>query len=256
MRRPSTVLAIASGKGGVGKSVAAANLAVRLAAAGHRTALIDAAFGQGACSVLLNESPRATVLDVTLGRATYADALHPTAYGFDLVEAVAEDGVPGHERPPLFATMDRLIDQLRPDYRYILIDAPSGTEDTVRWALDRADLGAVVVVGEPTAIADAYRLCKLTWQAAPSYPLGLIVNFADEAEEARSIADRFAVITEKFTGRAPFYLGWLPFDAAIRRSVREQRPFALSPGPATSALDALAGVLVQGRSRSLIPQRN
>ena len=227
MKRESTTVAIASGKGGVGKSVAAVNLAETLLAQGHRTALVDVDFGQGACAVLLNEAPRADALALARHAATPDEVLHEAASGLTLVQGVAEaDGARGWE-DALYAALDDLLGRLRRDHAFILLDAPAGTGTAVRWAFDRADLGALVLAGEPTAIADAYRLAKLVWHEAPAYPMGALVNFADDEEDARSVADRFGEVTERFTGQAPDYLGWIPFSLGrppVRPRAAPRRP--------------------------------
>jgi flagellar biosynthesis protein FlhG len=246
MKRRSTVVAIVSGKGGVGKSVTAVNLAETLAVMGERVALLDADFGQGACGILLNESPPASVLDLALGRVELDDVLHPTRSGFTLVQAVAEPGQADGHHEALYRTLDWLLKELRHTHTFVLIDAPAGTEGPVRWALDRAQLGLMVIVGEPTAIADAYRLCKLLWQRAPHYPLGCVVNFADTEAEARSVADRFAELTHHFLHHRPMYLGWVPFSAQVRQSVHRQQPAVQSPGPVRNAFQRLAEALVRG----------
>lgn len=253
MKRDSTILAIASGKGGVGKSVVAVNLAEVLAAEGRRVALVDADLAQGACAVLLNESPEASVMDLVQLKARTTQVLHETAAGMTLVQSATEPGeIDGHESA-LYGSLDDLLRRLREQHEFILIDAPAGLDGPVRWALDRADLGTLVLVGEPTAISDAYRLAKLIWKKDPTYPLASIVNFSDTAQEAQSVADRFEAVTQRFTGQAPTYLGWVPYDEQVRHSVRTQTPATRTPGAIRDAFMNLSQVLIQGRRIELEP---
>ena len=247
MKRSSTILAVVSGKGGVGKSLVSVNLAEILCAEGHRVALVDADFGQGACAVLLNETPEATVLDHLHSGHPAGALYHRTASGLTLVQAVAEPGRAEAYRHRLYQRLDGLLEDLRAEHTYIVIDTPAGTEGPVRWALDRADLGLVVLVGEPTAVADAYRLVKSIWEKDPAYPLGLVVNFAEDEAEAQSIAERFGTITTHFTGQETMYLGGVPFSEAIRQSVRRQQPAVHDPGPVRDAFRSLARTLARGR---------
>ncbi len=253
MKRESTIIAITSGKGGVGKSVVAVNLAETLASEGHRVALVDVDLGQGACALLLNETPAASVMDVLRHTARTPQVLHQTAGGLTLVQVAAEAGEAAGRERALYAALDELLAHLRRTHHFVVLDAPAGTDGAVRWALDRADLGVLVVVGEPTAVADAYRLARLTWQHDPAYPLASVVNFADTAEEAQSVADRFATLTEHFTGQAPLYLGWVPFSPRVRQSVTMQEPAVRTPGPVRDAFEALSATLVQGRQPVLEP---
>lgn len=247
MKRHSTVVAVASGKGGAGKSVVATNLAEMLVLQGRSVALLDADLGQGACPILLNETPRGSVTDVARRRALVQDILHRTSSGITLVQGASEPSLPVQQDARLFEAMDAMLAHLRSSHEYVVIDTPAGTEGTVRWALDRADLGLLVVLGEPTAIADAYRLAKLVWQAEPEYPMGVVVNFSDSEAEARGVAERFGHVTEHFTGRVPNFLGWVPFSTQIRQSVQEQTPAVRIPGPVQEAFEQLTETLVHGR---------
>lgn len=249
MKRTSTTLAIASGKGGVGKSVVAVNLAETLTRHGHSVALIDADVGQGACSVLLNEDPPHTVADLVRLDADVDDVGHETVAGVTLVQSAREpDGfVTEQQSAVIHLSLDEVLQAMRHAHDFVLIDTPAGTKSTVRWALDRADMGALILVGEPTAIADAYRLAKMIWAADPAYPLGSIVNFADSADDARSITERFGAITHRFTGQRTSHLGWVPFTPAVRTSVQCQTPAVRRHEALRRAFDDLAGVLAKGR---------
>ncbi len=245
MKLQSTTLAIASGKGGVGKSIVSVNLAETLADMGYRVALVDVDFGQGACSLLLNESPEASVLEYAQHTVLKEQVVHTTSEGITLIQGALDPARVGTHMRLLFEKLDGFIHALRQTHDYILLDTPAGTEGAVRWALDKADLGILVLVGEPTAISDAYRLARMVWEIEPNYPLGAVVNFADTEAEAKSIADRFGKVTEHFTGRVTKYLGWVPFSAQIRRSVNNQHPAIRTEGPVKNAFHSLAHNLMQ-----------
>lgn len=248
----SDILTLASGKGGVGKSIVAANLAEALAHEGRRVALIDADFGQSALPVLLNETPSVTVLDTVQTGADPTEALHETDTGVTLVQAAdhpmahLESAPTGAWHDDLYAALDGLIERLSAPCDHILVDTSAGTDGPVRWALDRADVGVLVLVGEPTAVADAYRLAKLLWTADPDYPLATVVNYAEDEDDAEGIAERFGAITTRFMGTAPRFLGWVPYAHSIRQSVSTQTPVVRSAGPARDAFAALAQSVVQG----------
>lgn len=246
MEVTTNTIAFASGKGGVGKSVVAVNLAETLARNGHSVALLDADLGQSNCHILLNEAPDATVHDTMLDKSPHRGAVHETEAGITLVQAAPHsherDRTVGHA---LYEEMDEVLGDLRDEHDYVLIDSPSGSGGPVRWSLDRADLGALVLVGEPTAVADAYRLVKLLWTADPDYPLGVIPNFVDDEAGARGTAERFGAVTTRFLDQSPGMLGWVPFARSVRRSVSEQRPVVRTEGPIREAFTRLAHTIVQ-----------
>ncbi len=251
MRRSSTVFSVVSGKGGVGKSVVSVNLAETLARDGFRVALLDADIGQGACDVMLNEEPGPSLADVATRIVTLNEACRKTASGLTLVEAARDHAELPRDRSRMFPVLDEAVDHLARHHEYVIIDTPAGCGDVVRWALDRTDLGVLVLADEPTAIADAYRLVKLAWSHDTELPLAAVVNFSETHEEAASVADRFGVITQRFTGRAPYYVGWVPFSPQVRTSVREQAPASRHAGPIRTAFDNIAAALVEGEMASV-----
>lgn len=243
---PATVVAVVSGKGGVGKSLLTANLAHTLAQGGARAAVLDADAGQGAQGILFNCTPNASVLDWAEGRAHAEDVTQRTPGGVTLVQA-ATHAVAAPSQT-LYDGLDDALGALRASHDFVLLDAPAGTDGLVRWALDRADLGLLVVVGEPTAIADAYRLARMVWAMDPAYPMGQVVTFADDQADAESVAERFAQVTTDLVGQAPAYLGFVPYSPAARRSVREQRLAVTQDAALGSAFALLAAVLQSGRT--------
>ena len=244
------VFAVVSGKGGAGKSTLAVNLAESLAGAGYRAALLDADLGQGSCSTLLNEAPAATATAFASGAVPLDGLLHATASGLTLVVGSTTEA-PDAPDAPLFGALDAVLAHLGQSHDVVIVDAPAGMGPAVRWALDRADAGVLVLVGEPTAITAAYALAKMVWQAAPDYPFLSVVNAADTDADAAQTAERFAALTTQFLGAAPTPLGWIPYDAHVRAAVHAQTPAArLSP-----ALRGAFGGLVAGLAPLLPPAR-
>ena len=244
-------MTITSGKGGVGKSLVSVNLAEKLVALGHRVALVDADFGQGACPILLNEQPGGSVLGMVRHESRKTDVLHKTQSGLTLVQAVDDSAGADRFEDKVFDQLDRLLSALKRTHTFIIIDTPAGMGNPVRWALDRADIGLLVLVGEPTAIADAYRLVKLVRATEPKYPLGTVINFAENEDEATDISARFSKITAHFTGQETMFFGWVPFSPEMRRSVNEQHPAIYTPGAVTEAFTNLAQRLIHGKVEAL-----
>ena len=239
---PGLILAVVSGKGGVGKSTLAVNLAETLAEAGRRVALVDVDLCQGSCATLLNEEPAASAIAATTGAVALDRVPHTTASGLTLVmagSAARPDGVPD----TLYDTLDDALDAAARSHDVVLIDAPAGIDASVRWALDRADAALLVLVGEPTAVTGAYTLAKTVWQAVPEYPFLSLVNAADTDADARQTTERFAELTTQFLGAAPQPLGWIPYDAHVRAAARAQTPAVRRSAPLRAAFAGLAAEL-------------
>ncbi|NNE69669.1 MAG: P-loop NTPase [Rhodothermales bacterium] len=219
------VVTVVSGKGGVGKSVVAVNLAVSLAREGRRIALIDADAGQGSCAYLLG-------------------------HGSD-VRLVSPD--PSLDAGEALDFLESSLIQLRDWADLVLIDAPAGIGTLVRWALDRSDSGLLVLVDEPTAVADAYALVKMTWRLDPAFPFAGVVNMADSAVEAADVVERFSSLTSHFLDRKILYAGWVPFSDAMRQSVRRQVPAAATDRAMSRVFGDLAGRVRCGVFPTLAP---
>ena len=241
------ILAVVSGKGGVGKSTVAVNLAETLAAAGRAVALLDADPCQASCATLLNEEPGASLAAVARGAVPIERAFHTTPSGTTLVCAGATPDDPD----PWFDALDEAVALAGRLHDVVLIDAPAGVGPEVRWALDRADAGLLVLVGEPTAVRGAYALAKTVWQAEPEYPFLSVVNAADTGADADQTSERFGALTTQFLGRRAAPVGWIPYDAHVRAAVRDQVP-AVRRSP---VLRAAFGGLAEGVGAFAIPGR-
>lgn len=220
----SFIVAIASGKGGVGKSVVTVNLAESLVKLGYRVALLDADLGLSNCAALINESSPGTVVDVMRGKSNLQDVILSTKGGYTMVTGADEPDADNLDWSVLYPKMDQVLRKLRMENDFILIDTPAGASDLSFWALDRADMGLLVVVGEPTAISDVYRFSKFVLEVDPTYPFAAVVNFAEDENDAQNVLKRFNTIVNHFMKREFPYLGFLPMDDLVRRSVSDQIP--------------------------------
>lgn len=230
----AAVISVVSGKGGVGKSVVAANLALHWARSGHRVGLIDADLGQASCALLLG--PCAD--EVRLVSGLPEDTQQATGWGDSRAVSLALDGP---------------LTQLAGEVDFIVLDAPAGLGSGVRWALDRSDASLLVLVDEPTAVADAYALCKMVWRLDPGYPLASVVNMADGPGDAQDVAHRFSALTGHFLNRKVLYAGWVPFSGDIRRSVRIQTPAVDWSPELTAAFSGLGESIRCGVFDSMAP---
>lgn len=240
--RLAQALAISSGKGGVGKSTVAVNLAVMLSRMGRRVALLDADMGTANADVLCNVMPVHTLAHVVSGRREIEDIAIQAPGGFSLIPGASGlaqmAALSGHER-------QRLIDQfakLEQSYDVLLIDTGAGIGPSVLNFLTAADRALIVTTPDPTAITDAYALVKTAHRQHPELDARLLVNQANDAEDARQVYTRVANVCRKFLGLDVPYAGCLLSDVFVRDSIRNRRPFALDTrqNNSTMAISALA----------------
>ncbi len=217
------IIATVSGKGGVGKSMASVNIAGTLQNMGYSVGLVDADIGMSNCATLLNEQTDATVMHWVRGECGLEDLPHDSD-GLTLVTGSDEPGQNDRDLELLMEAMDQVLIAMAEDYDIIVIDTPAGSGELSLWALDRAQLGMILLVDEPTAISDVYRFCKYILSIDPTYPFASVVNFASDETTASSIHHRFNTILQYFMNQEISYLGFIPDSDLIRRSVQKQTP--------------------------------
>lgn len=240
--RLAQALAISSGKGGVGKSTVAVNLAILLSRMGRRVALLDADMGTANIDVLCNVMPVHTLAHVVAGRREIEEIVIQAPGGFALIP-----GASGLAQMAALGSAERhrLIDQfarLQQAYDVLLIDTGAGIGPSVLSLLAAADRVLIVTTPDPTAITDAYAVIKTAHRLCPSLDARLLVNQANDLEEAHQVYTRVANVCRKFLGMDLPYAGGMLSDPIVRESIRQRRPFALDlrQTQATNTLSALA----------------
>lgn len=238
--RPSNRLAhsiaVTSGKGGVGKTTVAVNLAVQLASMGRRVILLDADIGTANVDVMCNVVAQNTLAHVVAGRKELQDIVVDAPGGFRLVPGcsglahMAE--LSTHERDRLTAQMRRLESSAD----VLLIDTGAGVGPNVLSFCLAAERMLVVTTPEPTSITDAYAVIKSVASQGRSIDVRLLVNMVRDEHEARVVFSRVANVCQRFLELSPNYAGYVVSDSHVSRAVRKRRPFVMeSPGAKASA---------------------
>jgi len=229
------VIAIASGKGGVGKTNLAVNLAVAAAQAGQRVILVDADFGLANADVLCGLNPARRLDPVAFepragGQSpSLADWLIDAPGGWRLLPASA-GLVAMAELPPAHrARLVRGLDELATSADLLIIDSAAGVGRTVLSLAQAADLCIIVVTPEPTSIADGYATLKAIHLAGGSggARVGLVVNQARDQAEATRTRARINAVAERFLDQSVPLLAWLAQDPAVGDAVRARIPLLL-----------------------------
>ncbi|MFI4873434.1 MAG: AAA family ATPase [Phycisphaerales bacterium JB061] len=222
------LIALASGKGGVGKTYTSISLATAIADMGQRTVLVDADFGAANADIMLGLAPlrrldECFVKGFSRGHSVGDIAIESGA-GFRLIP-----GPVGMGRPPAAADRNRLLasySQLHDDTDVVLMDCSAGVGPCVLDLVSAADLSVIVLTPEPTSIADAYALVKsLIRKQGPqaAETLGLVVNQTESRSEAERVHRRIAAVAHRFLGVTLPLLGRIPADKSVSRGIRAQR---------------------------------
>lgn len=246
-RRPAVrSLALVSGKGGVGKSALAANLALAFARARKRVLLVDGDLSLANADLLLGMVPRQNLGDVVLGNAPIEDVVMETPDGILLLPAASgiEElaDLDDFRREQLLRELSKL--EQRADL--LLFDLGSGIGRQTIHLARAADRVLVVTTPEPTAFADAYATIKVLARGRLRSVPALVVNMARTPDEGRETARRIRAVAERFLGLKPEFLGAIPYDEAMPRAVRSQEPLLrIYPHcPAAKEMERLAGSLL------------
>jgi flagellar biosynthesis protein FlhG len=217
-------LAITSGKGGVGKTNIAVNLAVSLARLQNRVAILDADFGLGNVDVMLGLAPPRHLGHLLAGEAAIHDVLVDGPGGIRIIPA--SSGL--RELTALSQRQwDRLnagLEEIREELDFLLVDTGAGISNNVIDLLTSVERVMIVTSPEPTAIVDAYALLKVLTVADPTREVGVLVNAVRDAGEAEIVFRQLEVAAKRFLHRRLSSFGHITNDPLVRESVLLQKP--------------------------------
>lgn len=236
------VLAIASGKGGVGKSNMSANLGRILATRKKSVMLMDADLGLANLDVLLGVRPRYDLFHVIDGSRGIEEVIVREPGGVMLVPASS-----GVERmaclsPAEHASLVRAFSELSLPVDVLLIDTAAGINDSVITFSQASHEVVVVVCDEPASITDAYALIKVLGREHGIKRFQVISNMVKSADHGLRLYEKLSAVADQYLGICPGYLGHVPFDESLRIAVRRQRP-VVDEFPACKSVMALQRIV-------------
>ena len=246
--RSRRTIAIASGKGGVGKSNVALNLSILLSAAGNRVALVDADLGLANLDVLIQTDVRANLSHVIADRRELEDIVIDLPSGVQFVPGASGLGKLAQLSEFQRAQLLQELTALEADNDIVVIDLGAGIGPTVMQFATSADMLVVVTTPEPTAITDAYAVIKVASQSKFEGQITLLVNFASDRYEARTTYQRISDVARQFLNTKLFDGGYVLRDPKVSEAVCRREPFVLAyPRCAASrCIATLATKLCQG----------
>ena len=247
--RPLRVISIASGKGGVGKSTLAVNLAIALSRMGQKVLIFDADFGLSNIDVMFGISAKYNISHFLSGKCSIYDTMQ-TGYEdvkfisggsgvFELLN-IGEHGV-NQLISGLFEMPSEGI-----HFDYILCDVGAGINDNIIRVILASSETIVVTTTEPTAILDAYALVKTIMKRDNSHPLHLLINKCETKKEAQRVSEGFTEVIGRHLGKNINPLGLIMYDHNVPLSIKRQVPITVSdPECGTSqAIDQISRTLI------------
>ena len=220
-------IAIASGKGGVGKTSLAVNCAVKLSSDGKKVALLDADFGMANSHILLNQKIEHSVNDLLEKKLSIEDVILETPTGLKLI--------PGGSGVLELLNLDsqmrweiiRSLDLLKEDLDILVVDTPAGASDASIEFAAACDAVVVVLVPEPTSFMDAYSFIKALYLEKKFAAVSIVVNLAKNEKAARQSYESFKKIVTKFLTVNVQFVGWLPESNTLAGSIVARKPAVL-----------------------------
>jgi len=248
-QRAQNIVAVASGKGGVGKTWFAITLTHALARRGQKALLFDGDLGLANVDIQLGLMPKYDLGSVVSGKLTLPQATMPyTSGGFDVIAGRSGSG--SLANIPM-SRLQILTDDLRltaDNYDRLILDLGAGIEKSIRSLTRCAGTILVVTTDEPTALTDAYAFIKLSAAETSSADIRIVVNAANSTREGERTYNTLLKACQGFLKISPPLAGVIRRDTRVREAIRNQTPILTRSPNAEAAIDveAIADRLLAG----------
>ncbi len=222
------VIAITSGKGGVGKTNVAANLAICLAAARRKVTIIDADFGLANLDLIFNVRSGKTIAHLASGRKSIDELVVPVRGGVSLVCGVSGmcelAQMTDFQRNHIIKELARLEDE----NDIIIVDTGAGISSNVLSFCESADHTIIVTSPEPTSMTDAYAMIKTLSKRGSGVKLSVLVNMVESRNHARKVYRKLADTSRKFLSVSITDAGYILYDNSVSSAVQRCEPVVLA----------------------------
>ena len=223
-QRPVRVITVTSGKGGVGKSNVAVNLAMAMIDTGKEVMIMDADLGMANVDVMLGLSPKFNLSHVINGEMQLEDILLDGPGGLKVVPAASGAQVMAGLTPTQHAGIIRAFSELHQNLDVLIVDTAAGISDSVITFSKASQEVVVVVCDEPASITDAYALIKVLNRDHGLHRFRILANMVANSQQGRELYEKIARVTDRYLYVELDYMGCVPFDQAVKRAVQRQAP--------------------------------
>jgi flagellar biosynthesis protein FlhG len=220
---PVQVIAVTGGKGGVGKSNVSVNMSIALAEMGRRVVLLDADLGLANIDVLLGITAKNNISNVLNGEISLRDVLVNGPGGVRIIPAASGTQEMATLQPEEHAGLIRAFSTISDQLDVLVVDTAAGIGDGVVSFVKASQEVVVVVTDEPTSITDAYALIKLLNKDHGLFRFRILANMVKTPQEGHNLFAKLTKVTDRFLDVALQYVGSIPFDESVKRSVQRQK---------------------------------
>jgi flagellar biosynthesis protein FlhG len=222
------LIAITSGKGGVGKTTVTVNLAIAAARLGHRTLVFDADLGLANVHILTGIKPRGTVMDVITGKCSIDEVLTDGPEKIKILCGSSGIAELADLNKDILQYLGKELRQLAMLFDVIIIDTAAGIANNVLHFLSISHDIVVVATPNVASILDAYGMIKVSRERQMSADIHLLINQVDNEKQAVTVYNNITTCSRRFLDFNPNYLGFLRSDPSVEKSYQDRNPLLLS----------------------------
>ncbi len=219
-------IAIASGKGGVGKTILSISIGKCLSDSGKRVLIIDADFGLSNVHLMLGITPKKNLSHFFYGEASFEDTVVQVSDRFSFISSGSGIYELAKLSKDQVLNLVRRLQELAEDnYDYVIFDTPPGIHDDTIAVVSSADFPLIITTPEPTAVADAYALIKIVNKEGQVDTFFLVVNKVESDKEGQKVYESIRLLSERYVSAQIKHVGNIRYRKMLIRKIIEQEPF-------------------------------